>query len=58
MVEIDKEVCVISRGPASRANDIVKWEPDNYNSVLFKMLRQKSMFPTHNQYKINARIAI
>jgi hypothetical protein len=26
MVQIDDKFCVISRGPASRANDIVKWE--------------------------------
>ena len=25
MVQIDSEVCVVSRGPASRANDIVRW---------------------------------
>lgn len=27
MVQIDSDVCVVSRGPASRANDIVRWEP-------------------------------
>lgn len=47
MVEIDKKYCVISRGPASRANDIVKWEPENYDSVLFKIFRKKGAFPTH-----------
>ena len=58
MVQIDNVYCVISRGVASRANDTVKWEPQNYNSAVFKILRQKSLFPTHKDYKINAKIAI
>lgn len=58
MVQIDSEYCVISRGPASRANDIVRWEPHNYNTDLFRMLRKKQMFPTHVNYNHNAKISI
>lgn len=32
MVYLNDKYCVISRSPASRANDIVKWEPDYFMS--------------------------
>jgi len=31
MVEMDKLFCIIGRGPASRCNDIVLFDPLQYN---------------------------
>jgi 3-methyladenine DNA glycosylase AlkC len=30
MVYLSEKYCVISRSPASRANDIIKWEPEHF----------------------------
>jgi hypothetical protein len=36
MVQIDKDYCLIGRGPASRANDIINFKPTDYLSKCFQ----------------------
>ena len=59
MVQIDADYCVISRGPASRVNDIVKWEPERYkNDETYNLYRKKHSFPLVAGAKHNAKITI
>lgn len=59
MVQIDTQYCVISRGPASRVNDIVKWEPERYkNDEIYNLYRKKNSFPFVAGVSYNAKIMI
>lgn len=58
MVYINSEFCVISRGPASRANDLVIWEPHNYDSLEFKLMRNQKKFRTHPGFDRNGKISV
>ena len=56
MVQIDEEYSVVSRGPSSRVNDIVKWEPTLPQSSLFGMFKKRRSFPIHANLHHNARL--
>jgi hypothetical protein len=58
MVQIDSKYCVISRGPASRANDVVKWEPEKYNTPGYAIHKKSKKFPSQSGAKHNAKISI
>lgn len=59
MVQIDADYCVIGRGPASRVNDIVKWEPERYkNDEMYNLYRKKNSFPLVACANYNAKITI
>ncbi len=42
MVYLDENFCVISRSPASKANDIIIWEPEKYNTKEYQNLWRKN----------------
>lgn len=58
MIQINGQYCVISRGPCSRANDIVKWQPEQYNTPSFEFARKRKVFLHHLGVSHNARITI
>ena len=58
MIYVDEKYCIISRSPASRANDIVKWEPELFMTKQYEKLRKNNQIRTIEGKKRNARIAI
>jgi hypothetical protein len=58
MVEADKEHCLISRVPASRANDIVDFRPSDYLLPCFELFKANKQFPNINGMTHNAKLSI
>lgn len=58
MVQIDGEYCVISRAACSRANDVVKWEPELYYSPFYQLMRKRNKLPKHEGKTHNAKLLI
>lgn len=58
MVQIDQQYSVISRGPCSRANDIVIWQPEKYKEPIYEFYRKKKYLPKHLGVSHNAKITI
>ena len=58
MVYLNEDYCVVSRGPASRANDPIVWEPQKYDSLEYKMLRKKKTYKAHPNCERNAKITL
>jgi hypothetical protein len=58
MVYLNHDYCVVSRGPASRANDPIVWEPEKYNTPEYKMLKSKKKFKSHPGCERNAKITL
>lgn len=58
MVEADKEHCLISRGPASRANDIVNFRPSDYLLPCFELYKTNKQFPRIKGIIHNAKLSM
>ena len=58
MVMADKEYCLMSRGPASRANDIVDFRPEDYLRPCFQDYRERSRFPSIKGASHNAKLSM
>lgn len=58
MVEMDKEYCVIGRGLAAKANDIVRFNPGEYLSPCFYGYKANRQFPLIAGKTHNAKLSI
>jgi hypothetical protein len=58
MVMADKEYCLVSRGPASRANDIVDFRPQDYLRPCFQDYRERRKFPSLKGMSHNAKLSM
>ena len=58
MVQVDEEYCLISRAIASRANDVIAFNPADYLSNSFKDYLLNKQFPLLSGKSHNARLSI
>lgn len=58
MVQLDEEYCIISRAIASRANDIIAFNPADYLTHRFKNYLSNKQFPLLLGKNHNARLSI
>ena len=58
MVQVDETYSIICRGVASRANDIVKFEPSKFKDAIYTIMRKKKEFPIYGQYAYNAQFSM
>ena len=58
MVEADKEHCMISRGPASRANDVVDFQSSDYLLPCFELYKADRQFPKVKGMTHNAKLSM
>lgn len=58
MVQADQQYCLISRGPASRANDIVDFRPADYLSACFQEYRANRRLPVIKGAAHNAKLSM
>lgn len=58
LVEMDKEYCVIGRGLAARANDIVRFDPADYLSPSFAAYKASRQFPLLGGRSHNAKLSV
>lgn len=58
MVEVDSQYCLFSRGPASRANDIVDFRPADYLNACFEEYKTRKRFPIIRGTAHNAKLSV
>ena len=58
LVEMDKDYCVIGRGLAAKANDIVRFEPSEYLSPSFYGYKANRQFPLLRGKVHNAKLSV
>jgi hypothetical protein len=58
MVQADQQHCLISRGPASRANDIVDFRPSEYLLPCFELYKADKLFPRIKGKTHNAKLSM
>lgn len=58
MVQMNEKYCMISRGPASRANDIINFKPTDYLTNYFQQWMINRQFPTIKGFLHNAKLSM
>lgn len=58
MVAVSSKLCVLGRTAVAKANDIVRFEPQNYETPEFKEARALKQVPDLPGYQRNAEIQV